>query len=219
MFIEHRTYTIKPGHVATYLEDYGKNGWAVHSAHTPCVGHYYTEAGDLFRVISMWRYASFEERLAKRALLNADPGWRDVMSRISTVVTDIRSNLIMPSPCFVSDAWYKRLYDDIDNMRMDGFLAGLTDDVRLTFANHPSAEGKAQVRAAIGAFWASIKAMKHNFVNVFQDGDDLTLEARIDYTRKDGKRVTIPCVTLVKRRGERASEMRIYMDTAPIYAA
>lgn len=217
MFIEHRTYTIKPGQVSTYLDDYGRNGWAVHSAHTPCVGHYYTEAGDLFRVISMWRYASFEDRIEKRARLNADPAWRDVMSRISTVVNDIRSNLIVPSPCFVSNEWLERIYAEIDGMRMEGFLAGLTDDVRITFANHPTAAGKQQVRDAIGAFWTTIKGMKHNFVNVFRDGDDLTLEARIDYTRLDGKRVTIPCTTLVKRRGDKVAEMRIYMDAAPIY--
>ena len=87
MFIEHRTYTIKPGQVASYLDDYGRTGWAEHSAHTPCVGHYYTEAGNLFRLITMWRYESFEDRIAKRAALNAQPGWRDCMSRISTVCT------------------------------------------------------------------------------------------------------------------------------------
>lgn len=218
MFIEHRTYTIKPGQVGTYLEDYGKNGWAVHSAHTPCVGHYYTEAGDLFRVISMWRYDGFEDRLEKRAKLNADPAWRDVMARISTVVTDIRSNLILPSPCFASGDWYKKLYAEIDGMRMEGFLAGLTDDIRIAFANHPTAVGKQQVRDAIGAFWSTIKGMKHHFVKVITEGDDLALEARIDYTRVDGKVVTIPCTTLVKRRGDKVAEMRIYMDAAPIYA-
>ena len=98
MFIEHRTYSVKPGKVAEYLDDYGRNGWDLHSAHSPCLGHYYTEAGDLFRIISMWRYDSFEDRLARRAELNQDKRWQEVMERISPLVTDIRSNLILPSP-------------------------------------------------------------------------------------------------------------------------
>ncbi len=218
MFIENRTYTVKPGQVNAYLDDYGKHGWAVHSAHTPCVGHYYTEAGALFRVISMWRYASFEDRLARRAELNARADWRDVMGRISPLVTDIQSNLLVPSPCWASGDWITRLYAQIDGMNMEGFLAGLTDNCTVSFANHPPAEGKAQVRAAIGAFWSSIKGLRHNFDNITQDGDDVTLEARIDYTRLDGRIVTLPCATLLKRHGDKVKSMRIYIDVGPLYA-
>ena len=144
-----------------------------------------------------------------------------VMARISPLVTDIRSNLLMPSPFWkeapVNDD-YKKLYAAIDGMRMEDFLAGLTDDVKVTFGNHPTAAGKEQVRAAIGAFWASIGGLKHNFVNVYNDGPNQTLEARIDYTRKDGKVVTVPCATLVEWRDHKAASMRILIDVGPVYA-
>ena len=218
MFIEHRTYTVKPGQVGAYLDHYGKDGWAVHSAHAPCIGHYYTEAGALFRIISMWRYDSFEDRLTRRAALNARVDWRDVMGRISPLVTDIQSNLLMPSPCWGSSDWIKRLYAQIDAMNMEGFLAGLTDDCSVTFANHPAAQGKPQIRAAIGAFWSSIKGLKHHFDSITQEGNDVTVEARIDYTRLDGKVVTLPCATLLRRSGDKARSMRIYLDVGPVYA-
>ena len=218
MFIEHRTYTVRPAQLHAYLDDYGQHGWAVHSAHTPCIGHYYTEAGNLFRIISLWRYESFEDRLARRAALNADPQWQDVMGRISPMVTDIRSNLLMPSPCFAKDDWYRPLYEHIDAMRMDGFLAGLSDDVQVVFGNYPAAVGRAQVREAIGAFWASIGGLRHRFENVVQNADQTLLEGNIDYTRKDGRVVTVPVATVLKRRGDKVSEMRIYIDVAPVYA-
>ena len=142
MFIEHRTYTIKPGLVGAYLDDYGKSGWAVHSEHAPCMGHYYTEAGALFRIVSMWRYESFEDRLARRAELNARADWRDVMGRIAPLVTDIQSNLLVPSPCWVAGDWYLALFDHIDQMSMDGFLAGLTEDCTVTFGNQPTVKGQ-----------------------------------------------------------------------------
>jgi ketosteroid isomerase-like protein len=227
VFIEHRTYTVKPGRTGEYLADYGANGWDVHRAHAPCLGHYYTEAGELFRIVSLWRYASFEDRLERRARLNADPQWRDVMARISPLVTDIRSNLLMPSPFWrggkdtdmsTPPAWLVAHYADVDNMRMDAYLAALADDVKVTFGNHPPAVGKAQVRDAIGGFWASIKGLKHNFVNVLQDGALTALEARIDYTRKDGRVVTVPCTTIIERRDEKVAAARIYIDLAPVFA-
>ena len=218
MFIEHRTYTVKPGQVGAYLDDYSRHGWALHSAHAPCMGHYYTEAGALFRIISMWRYESFEDRLARRAELNASAEWRDVMSRISPLVTDIQSNLLVPSPCWVSGDWYLDLYEQIDSMNMDGFLSGLTEDCSVAFANQAPVKGKAQIRSAIGAFWASIRSMKHHFFNVTQDGDDMTLEANIEYTRLDGRMVTLPCATVLKRLGHKVKSMRIYIDIAPLYA-
>ena len=98
MFIEHRTYTIRPGMLNDYLRDYAAHGWDVHQAHAPCLGHYYTEAGDLFRLVSMWEYDSFEDRLERRARLNQNEQWKDVMTRLAPLVTDIKSNLLVRSP-------------------------------------------------------------------------------------------------------------------------
>jgi ketosteroid isomerase-like protein len=113
---------------------------------------------------------------------------------------------------------YKTLYAAVDSMNMGGFLEGLADDVRVTFGNHPAAVGKEQVKGAIGAFWASIGGLKHNFVNVYNDGPNQSLEARIDYKRKDGKVVTVPCATLITWRNRKVATMRIYIDVAPVYA-
>lgn len=220
MFIEHRTYSLRPGQSGAYFADYAQ-AWDLHRAHATCVGHYVVEAGELFRIVALWRYESFEDRLEKRARLNADPRWQQVMGRISPLVTDIRSNLLVPSPVWTAvtdrDA-HRKLYTAVDAMDMQGFLAGLTDDIEVRFANHPPARGKEQVRGAIAGFWASIGGLKHRFENVYVDGATQTLEAQIDYTRKDGKVVTVPCTTLIGWRGPLAATMRIYLDLAPVYA-
>ena len=44
------------------------------------------------------------------------------------------------------------------------------------------------------------------------------MEAKIDYTRKDGNIVTVPAVTVLERQGELVKSLRIYMDVAPVYA-
>ena len=44
------------------------------------------------------------------------------------------------------------------------------------------------------------------------------LEAKVDYLRKDGKKVTVPVVTVLERKGELVRSLRIYFDIAPVYA-
>jgi hypothetical protein len=113
--------------------------------------------------------------------------------------------------------WFSSMYRAIDAMAMDGFLAGLTDDVDLTFGNHPSLKGKAAVQQGIGAFWKSIRGLTHHFINVVESGAHSALEARIDYVRVDGHVVTIPCVTMLMREGELVRSLRIYIDIGPVY--
>lgn len=220
MFIEHRTYTIKPGRVAEYMKDYCDNGWELHSAHTPCVGHYTTEAGNLFRIISMWRYESFEDRLERRATLNAMKPWQDCMGRISPMVTDIRSNLVVPSPCWAGAAgdWHVDFYRQFDDMRLDDFLASLTDDVEFALGNRPPAMGKAAARAAVNDLWSGLAGAKRNFLNVVRNDRHTVVESSAVYTRKDGSVVTIPSVTMLQRESGRVSRMRVYMDASPLGA-
>ena len=97
-FIEHRIYTLKPGSTHRYLEMYGAEGFAIHETHAPCVGFYYTEAGALFQLISMWQFDSFEQRLERRAELNARADWRERMGGMSALVDRIESKFLLPAP-------------------------------------------------------------------------------------------------------------------------
>ncbi|WP_175950870.1 NIPSNAP family protein [Burkholderia sp. BCC0405] len=97
MFIEHRTYTIRPGKTLEYLDLYGRLGWPAHSEHSICKGHYYSDVGQMCRVVSMWEYESLEDRAKRGAALRADPRWQEVMPQIASLVTDIQSNILLPS--------------------------------------------------------------------------------------------------------------------------
>jgi ketosteroid isomerase-like protein len=114
--------------------------------------------------------------------------------------------------------WFSALYRAIDAMAMEDYLAGLTEDVEVTFGNHPTLKGKAAVQDGIGAFWQSIRGLTHHFVNVVESGAHSALEATIDYVRADGRVVTVPCVTMVTREGELVRSLRIYIDIGPVYA-
>lgn len=102
-FVEHRIYSLKPGTLHRYLDLYGAEGFRIHETHAPCVGFYTTEAGALFQIVSMWRFESFEQRLAARATLNARPDWRALMEQLSPMVDRIESKFLLPAPFWGRD--------------------------------------------------------------------------------------------------------------------
>jgi SnoaL-like domain len=115
--------------------------------------------------------------------------------------------------------WVTRYYDDVDNMRMQEFLAWHTPDVTVQFANNPHAHGSTDVSGAIGHFWQVIGGLKHNLLHVWEVADGTTVvEAAIDYTRLDGAVVTTPCVTLLHRVEAGIDSVRIFLDLAPVFA-
>lgn len=114
--------------------------------------------------------------------------------------------------------WLTDYYHDVDTMNMEGFINRHADDVEVHFANNPPARGKAEVSQAIGHFWEMIDGLKHNFVNVYKDGDTTILEAAIDYKRKDGGEVTLPCTTILHRDDGLVDSVRIFIDLAPVFA-
>lgn len=114
--------------------------------------------------------------------------------------------------------WYSDMYANVDAMRLDEFVAGLTPDVEVVVGNNPAMKGGQTVKEGIGHFFSTIAGLKHRFVNVVE-GQGLTfLEAKVDYRRKDGRQVTVPVVTVLERKGELVSSLRIYFDVTPVYA-
>jgi ketosteroid isomerase-like protein len=114
--------------------------------------------------------------------------------------------------------WFSDLYANVDAMRLEAFIAGLTPDVEVVVGNNPAMKGRQAVKEGIGHFWSTIAGLKHHFVNVVEGQGLTVLEAKVDYLRKDGREVTVPAVTVLERNGELVKSMRIYLDVAPVYA-
>ena len=114
--------------------------------------------------------------------------------------------------------WVKRYYSAVDSMNVEEFTALHTEDVRLRFGNAETVVGRDAVVGGITDFWGAIKGLRHNFVQTWDDGDVEIVEALIDYTRHDGKVVTLPCTSILRKRGDLVQDLRIYMDVSPVFA-
>ena len=116
------------------------------------------------------------------------------------------------------DTLIKRYYDTVDSMNLEAFKAMHGENARVFFANFPPAVGPDQIAGAIGHFWSTIGGLKHHFVNRWDHPGETILEVAVEYTRKDGKSVTLPCVSIIKPDGDKVGELRVFIDVAPLYA-
>ncbi len=98
MILEERTYTIVPGQLAAYLDNYERHGKPIHWTHlgTP-VGWFVTETEVLNQVVHFWRYASMVEREQRRAALYADPEWNAYRLQAGTRVIKQENRIMRPT--------------------------------------------------------------------------------------------------------------------------
>ena len=120
----------------------------------------------------------------------------------------------MPSP-----DWWSRLFAAVDSKNTAAFLGFLTDDAEFRFANLPGAHGHAAIGAAVDAFFASIAASRHTLLRSWQDASSAVCQGEVEYTRHDGRRLTLPFVNVFEMHGERVRRYLIYIDAGPLYAA
>ena len=114
--------------------------------------------------------------------------------------------------------WYEDFYAGVDAMDITVVERLCTPDTTVRFANHPPAEGREQVRAALEHVWSTIGGLRHNIKEVIEAGDRCVIEAVVDYTRLDGSVVSIPAATAIERRDGLIATQRIYIDMAPLDA-
>lgn len=115
--------------------------------------------------------------------------------------------------------WLRDTYADVDALDADAFVARLTEDVTFRFGNAHQTVGRGPVREGLTQFFASIKGMHHNFLEVWEAGERYTLVLDVDYTRQDEGVVTVPVVTVCNKRGDLVDHMQIFIDLTPVFAA
>lgn len=99
MLVEQRTYELKPGSMNEFLRAYEAEGLAIQrQALGNLIGYFVAEVGELNRVVQLWGYDSFEDRLRRRTQLNENPGWRAFASKTVSLVVSQRSELLLPAP-------------------------------------------------------------------------------------------------------------------------
>ena len=95
MIYEVRTYTLKPGSVATFEENFAK-ALPHRLQYSPLAAFWHTEIGPLNQVIHVWPYESLDERTRIRAEAAQDPNWPPAND--PDMYVNMESEIFIPAP-------------------------------------------------------------------------------------------------------------------------
>ena len=115
--------------------------------------------------------------------------------------------------------WYLSYLEALDAKDVDAYGAFLADDCVMQQNNAEPVEGKAAILAGLAQYWNTFGTLEHELLNIYGTDSAFMLEALNDYTRKDGKPVTLRAVALTDRNeAGQVVSFRFYTDTAPLFA-
>jgi SnoaL-like domain len=113
----------------------------------------------------------------------------------------------------------RELFAMTDSMDVDTLLSVFAQDARLVFGNGQPLVGLDEIRTGTTTFFETIAGLHHSIVAERNFGADTIIELKLTYDRKDGRQVTIPCVTLFHTDATgKIDDYRVHFDVAPIYA-
>ena len=86
MIVDHRTYSIRPGKVKAWLENYEKFALPVQAKHLGnLLGFFVSEIGPLNQIVFMWGYYDLGDRDRRRATMDADPDWHAYLAKSAEI--------------------------------------------------------------------------------------------------------------------------------------
>lgn len=110
------------------------------------------------------------------------------------------------------------LFAAIDAQDATGFAAHLTDDAEFRFANAPAVRGRADITAAVAAFFSSVRKLAHELHVVHEGKDWAAMHGTVTYTRHNGSTLTVPFANHFELRDGLIQDYRIFGDFSALYA-
>jgi ketosteroid isomerase-like protein len=112
--------------------------------------------------------------------------------------------------------WVRRHYLLVDAAELDRYIEDFAEDAELRFGSAPPVRGRAAIREALAAGHAR-HAMRHAYVNVWEQGDITIIEFEVQYTLPGDQIVTLPSLAIVRRTRDRLiDQLRVYIDQGPL---
>ncbi len=98
MIYEERCYQFEPAQFQRFLALFEAEGLDLMRGHLGHLVAYFTaETGTLNSAVHIWRYDSFEDRLARRQNLWADPAWQAYADKVLPWIVKMESRLLRPT--------------------------------------------------------------------------------------------------------------------------
>jgi hypothetical protein len=98
MIVEERTYHVFTGKLAEVVRLYAEEGTEVQQQHLGnLIGAFTVDIGDLSSIVQLWGYASLGDREERRARLQADATWKELLTRLTPLIHTQRNRILVPT--------------------------------------------------------------------------------------------------------------------------
>jgi limonene-1,2-epoxide hydrolase len=107
----------------------------------------------------------------------------------------------------------------VDTKDATAFASHLTPDAVFRYANAPAVTGPDATREAVAQFFAAVKSLRHQLLQVWTQGAMIFCKGEVSYERLDGSKAgPFPFFNVFKMRGDKIAEYLIYVDISPLFA-
>jgi NIPSNAP len=98
MIVEERTYHVHTGKLPEVVALYAEEGTAIQQRVLGnLIGAFTVDIGDLSSIVQLWGYESLAERERRRAELQADPAWKELLTRLTPLIHTQRNRILIPT--------------------------------------------------------------------------------------------------------------------------
>jgi hypothetical protein len=98
LIVEERSYHVYTGKLPELVRLYAEEGTAVQQEHLGnLIGAFTVDVGDVSTIVHLWGYDSYAERERRRALLQADPRWKDFLGRLQPLIHVQKTRIMLPT--------------------------------------------------------------------------------------------------------------------------
>ena len=125
----------------------------------------------------------------------------------------------MTGPARAHDDWAAAFLRDADRLDLPLLMNWFGPQIDLHLANVPPIVGREAVEAIFADFWSGLTGMRHVREIMVVNGDTAFQGSKVTYTRPDGKEVTMPVASHLRRDAAGTLDrLWIYIDMGPLYA-
>ncbi len=98
MIIEMRTYILKPTTLNRFLDIYNNEIRETHvSILGNQIGFFYTEFGELNKVVHLYGYDSYEDRDRRRAILAKNKDFISYLAKVESLIVHMKNEILLPT--------------------------------------------------------------------------------------------------------------------------
>ncbi len=113
--------------------------------------------------------------------------------------------------------WIEALFESIDRMDIDTFLGYFVEDSSFRFGNAEPVTGKQNIGIAVEGFFSSIKALRHEVLEYWQQENAVLCHGYVTYTRHDNSTLRVPFANIFKMQGKLIKDYLIFVDVSQLY--